>query len=94
MGAKCFDCGVPYGENGFEDLIIPNDIWHRISPTGDDGGLLCAVCICNRLTQAGIRGVPGAFMSGPIDTVSSHLMQAYRMAENAWERVCRGVDDG
>ena len=86
--ASCYDCDLQYEQDdGFEDLEIPNDIWCQISPTGDDGGILCAVCMCRRLTKAGFSNIPGAFMSGPIDTVSPHLMQAYRVAENCWERV-------
>lgn len=87
-GAACFDCGRPYGhEYGFPDMIIPLDIWKRISPTHDEGGLLCPSCICGRLHNAGISGVPAAFMSGPIDSIDRHTMQAYRTAENAWLEV-------
>lgn len=85
---RCFDCGRQYGdEHGFPDLIIPLDIWKRISPTGDEGGLLCPSCICARLCDAGISGVPAAFMSGPIDSIDRHAVQAYQMAEN--ERLAR-----
>lgn len=84
--ASCFDCGREYGEqHGFPDLIIPNDTWRKISPSGDTHGLLCPCCIIERLQKAGISGCPGAFMSGPIDGISRHVMQAYRMAENAYE---------
>lgn len=85
--ANCFDCGLEYGhDGGFEDLVIPTHIWRKISPTGDEGGLLCANCICARLTEKGISGVPAAYMSGPIDTVSRHLMWAHGMAENLLDR--------
>lgn len=81
--AFCQDCNRQYGdEHGFPDLIIPFHVWKRISPTGDDGGLLCPSCICKRLHDAGIRGVPGAFMSGPIRSVDSVLMDALRGVEN------------
>ncbi len=90
--ASCYDCDLPYDDDGFEDFIIPNDIWRRISPTGDDGGILCAVCICRRVKRAGMSNIPGAFMSGPIDTVSPHLMQAYGMAENLWEQALKDDD--
>ena len=79
----CHDCDLLYIDEGWEDFIIPNSIWIKISPTEDAGGLLCAVCICRRLTRKGISGVPGAFLSGPIDTIGRHTMQAYLMAEKA-----------
>jgi hypothetical protein len=87
MSAGCADCGRPYGDDGFHDLVIPNWVWRRISPSKNDGGLLCACCISARLTKAGIR-CEGAFMSGPIETVSPRLMEALRRAENIEERLC------
>lgn len=78
----CHDCSRPYGdEHGFPDLIIPYDAWRRISPTGDDGGLLCPSCICKRLHAAGIT-CEGAFVSGPIISVSGPTMTALRRVEN------------
>lgn len=63
---ECYDCGRPYGdEHGFPDLVIPDDAWTRISPTGDQGGLLCPSCICERLHVEGMH-VKGRFMSGPL----------------------------
>ena len=92
MQAICHDCNRPYGqEYGFPDLIIPFDVWKRISPSGDDGGLLCPSCICKRLHDAGIR-CEGAFMSGPIDSVSYHTMSALRRVENI-ELAIRGRDN-
>jgi hypothetical protein len=80
--AVCFDCKRPYGhEHGFPDLVIPFSAWKQISPSGDDGGLLCPSCICKRLDIEGIR-CPGAFMSGPITSVSSSEMSALRQLEN------------
>jgi hypothetical protein len=84
--ARCHDCIRLYGdENGFPDLIIPSEAWRKISPSGDLGGLLCPSCICKRLHDEGIQ-CAGAFMSGPIETVSRHLMWTHRMVENILER--------
>ncbi len=84
--SKCFDCGREYGEqHGFPDLIIENDAWRRISPSGDINGLLCPSCICKRLASAGIRCY-GSFMSGPIDAVSPPIMQSIRWCENLREQ--------
>lgn len=83
----CFDCGRPYGDaNGFPDLIVPNDVWRRISPTFNDGGLLCPSCICKRLFAAGIRDVPGSFFSGPIRSVDYTTMTNLRWIENLREQ--------
>lgn len=83
MVVGCEDCGRRYGyEHGFPDLIITKEAWHRISPTGDDGGLLCPSCICKRLHDAGMHDVEGAFMSGPIRSVDSSLMHTLRWVEN------------
>ncbi|KKL56668.1 hypothetical protein LCGC14_2243070 [marine sediment metagenome] len=81
MLAQCHDCHRPYNDPGFQDLVIPNDIWRQISPTKDEGGLLCPSCLCARLETAGIR-CEGAFMTGPIETVSRPLMSALRQIEN------------
>jgi hypothetical protein len=78
----CDDCGRPYASGGFPDLIITKDAWQRISPTGDDGGLLCPSCICQRLHDAGMSQVEGAFMSGPIKSVDLSLMHNIRWVEN------------
>lgn len=80
--AECFDCKRLYGdEYGFPDLIIPYWAWKKISPTGDDGGLLCPSCICKRLHDAKIK-CEGAFMSGSIISVSEPTMNTMRRIEN------------
>lgn len=63
--AACYDCGRPYGSAGFPDFVIPDEAWRAISPTGDEGGLLCPSCICARLEISGIK-CAGSFTSGPI----------------------------
>lgn len=88
----CEDCNRPYGdEHGFPDLIIPYDAWKQISPRGDDGGLLCPSCICRRLHDKGIR-CEGAFMSGPIQSVSQATMSNLRRVENI-ELAIQGRDN-
>jgi len=61
----CYDCNRPYGDGGFPDLVLPNDVWAAISPTGDEGGMLCPSCICKRLADRGFENVPAVFRSGP-----------------------------
>jgi hypothetical protein len=61
----CFDCNRQYGdEYGFPDLIIPDNIWQQISPTKNEGGLLCPSCICKRVYDLGIT-CNAEFRSGP-----------------------------
>lgn len=80
--AKCHDCERPYGdEHGFPDLIIPFEYWRLITPTSEDGGLLCPSCICKRLHERGLR-CEGAFMSGPVRSVEQDTMQLMRRIEN------------
>ena len=66
---KCFDCGLPYSDGGFQDLVIPDWAWCKISPYKNEGGLLCPNCINRRLVRMGIR-CNGAFMSGNIISVT------------------------
>lgn len=82
--AYCYDCKRPYGDPGFPDFIIPNEAWRQISPTGNEGGLLCPSCICARLEKRKIRCY-GAFTSGPIKSVSEIEMFNYRWIENLRE---------
>ena len=63
---ECDDCKRPYGdEYGFPDLVIPDDVWQRISSTSSEGGLLCPSCICKRLHDAQIN-CSSRFTSGPL----------------------------
>lgn len=63
--ATCHDCGRHYGSaHGFPDLVVPNDVWEEISPTGDEGGLLCPSCLCRRAYEKGIE-CTAVFKSGP-----------------------------
>lgn len=90
--SRCHDCGRPYGdEHGFPDLIIPYWVWKQITPTRDDGGLLCPSCICKRLSERDIR-CEGAFMSGPIISVTEPTMNALRRVENI-ELAIQGRDN-
>lgn len=68
--SACFDCGRRYGDSyGFPDLVVPHDVWAKISPRGDEGGLLCPSCMCRRAEALGIQ-CPARFTSGPfcVDT--------------------------
>ena len=47
MSCKCQECGQQYTV----DLLVADDTWERIKPTGKPpgGGLLCPGCIIDRL---------------------------------------------
>lgn len=77
----CEDCNRPYESGGFPDFIIPYAAWKQISTGGDESGLLCPSCICQRLHDKGIH-CEGAFMSGPIISVSGPTMNVLRRVEN------------
>lgn len=63
----CFDCGLPYDDDGFCDLVTTNDVWAVIAP--DNGnGLLCPNCMCRRARRAGIDRAEAKFVSGPFAT--------------------------
>ena len=65
----CYDCGRKYGnEHGFPDLVVSNQVWKRISPTGHEGGLLCPSCMCKRAFNAGITA-SAVFRSGPFSVL-------------------------
>lgn len=63
----CYDCGRKYGDaHGFPDLVVPDETWLKITPTGHGGGLLCPSCMCRRAHDAGLEHVPAVFKSGPL----------------------------
>lgn len=60
----CRDCGLEYAEPAFADFVIPDAEWARISPSRDEGGILCANCMVKRAAELGIE-CEGRFTSGP-----------------------------
>ena len=54
----CYDCGLEYGGVGWIEAIIPDKVWNDISPTGDQGGILCILCISRRLERKGYKNIP------------------------------------
>jgi hypothetical protein len=64
--AACYDCGLPYSDPGFADLVVPAGFWALISPTGDEGGLLCPTCLVRAAAKADLQHVACEFRSGPL----------------------------
>jgi len=54
-GIYCDDCGMPYGSPSWIECVVPDDIWSQISPSVDEGGILCIQCIVNKLDALDLR---------------------------------------
>lgn len=73
----CHDCHLPYGGPAWIEAVVPNEIWSRISPTHDDGGILCINCMARRCADMGLEDVPVMLAAGPF------ALQPYRDASGA-----------
>lgn len=62
----CYDCGLPYGSDGWIEAIIPDDIWKQISPDGTGRGLLCINCIARLCAEQGFEDVDTQIVTGPL----------------------------
>ena len=62
--AACFDCGLSYGDDGWADFIVLDEVWLQISPTNSKDGLLCVTCMTRRMVKLGLHAF-GRFSSGP-----------------------------
>ena len=56
--SECYDCGIKYSDPGWIEAIIPDKVWNIISPTNNQGGLLCITCISKRLSERGLKDIP------------------------------------
>lgn len=74
--AACMDCGLPY-ERFPLDVLLPRAQWLRIHP--DEGGLLCAACIVQRVKDR----IPGATVIHAVAEVTPHT-HAPECRTNAW----------
>lgn len=69
MELACYDCGALYGDPAWIEAVVPHDVWNaHISPTGDDGGILCIACMARRAVAAGLESVPVRLTAGPFVT--------------------------
>jgi hypothetical protein len=79
VGPCCEDCSRPYTDEGFADLVVPNEVFAQISTTGDENGMLCPSCLIARLGRAGISTTLVA-LSGPVHCRPGDLVAAVRSA--------------
>ena len=77
----CYDCGEPY----WMDAAVPNDVWARISPTGDEGGILCLRCIDRRCAALGIKTTARIYFPGEAVQGESYEDEPGLVA--AWEEM-------
>jgi hypothetical protein len=71
LAVGCYDCGKRYGGPDWIEAVVPHDIWAQISPTRDEGGLLCINCMARRCVNAGLQDVPVQLTAGPFKAVST-----------------------
>jgi hypothetical protein len=66
-GPGCYDCGFPYDDPAWIEAVVPHFIWNDyLSPTGDEGGILCIQCIARRAIASGFERVPVLLTAGPL----------------------------
>ncbi len=65
---SCYDCHLPYEDPCWIEAVVSNDVWALISPTGDEGGILCIGCMAKRLVKIGLADVPVILTAGPLTT--------------------------
>lgn len=71
VGARvvCFDCGAEYGNPAWVEAVVADHIWNKyLSPTGDEGGILCIGCMAGRAARAGLSDVRVRLTAGPFTT--------------------------
>lgn len=80
-GCTCHGCGATYRA----DLLVPDDVWAKISPSGAQGGLLCPTCVMHRITDAGIwtagraQDVDAKREAGETAAPESHLERTFQI---------------
>lgn len=63
------------------DVHVDDQLWARISPTGDSGGILCITCMARRCEALGLTSVQMLITSGPF-----HFHVTGRTEFSQWAR--------
>lgn len=87
----CYDCGLAYGSEGWIECIVPHDVWCEISPTHNEGGILCVTCIARRLKRAGRDRVP-VMLCGTEAIVVAGQSEAFDRGWKVAEKRIRELD--
>lgn len=82
----CKDCGLPYQSDSWADLCLDAEEWCLISPSGGEGGLLCANCMVSRARQRGMKHVRAVWNSGPF--AAPTLPRVAKPLEEAADVLC------
>jgi hypothetical protein len=78
----CYDCGLAYAGPAWCDIVVPDDIWAKITPSDHpEGGLLCFNCITKRCNEQGLTGFVAKIMSGPFLTEWQRFPESTEPAE-------------
>lgn len=65
-GLGCADCGAPYDDPAWIEAVVPDAIWNeQLSPQGNEGGILCILCMARRAVAKGLSDVPVLLTAGP-----------------------------
>ena len=62
--ASCYDCGLDYRDPAWIEAVVDDEVWRIISPTHDEGGLLCINCMARRLVEHGLDQVKVSITAG------------------------------
>lgn len=63
---SCYQCRLPYSGEHWVEAVVEDGVWAKISPTGNEGGILCINCMAERLNRLGLRDVPVKITAGPM----------------------------
>lgn len=63
-------CGCQKCKNQYNvDLLVPDEIWLKISPKHSEGGLLCPNCICESIDNQKLGNVTASIRGTKDNTV-------------------------
>lgn len=73
--AECYDCQMDYDDFPC-DFGIQDELWAKISPSGNGGSLLCPNCMCRRMSnKLGMCGVSAVVITNGIEIDNNLLVK-------------------
>jgi hypothetical protein len=62
----CHDCGLHYAGDHWVEAVVPHEVWSaHLSPTGNQGGILCINCMAKRAVDKCLSHIPVKLTAGP-----------------------------